>query len=367
MSISGDEPAFSEPTTSSGGGVPRSVCFVSETGRRERPLLDGSVRYRCYHMAQELTKRGIIASVVAASDFHAMPHANYDAYVFHRPNAARPNFTRTIATLRKLGRVTVADYDDLIFGDADVALESSAARNGTLDEVAVVRAFSSNLDGLRNFDRVTASTPPLAQWARHYHPDAMVTVSPNFLPTALIQMHRALGTPTRPRPATTIGYFAGTRSHDHDLPIVQEVLHRVLSEQPDRQLLVVGPVKMPVGLAALPNVLVSDVVAYEHLPFAMTRCATVIAPLEDSRFNNCKSRVKYLEAMLAGCRLVASPIDDMTRLGEGVTLARSQDDWYDALSVPPTEGAGTGATGRGLDSFDPAPSVNALLAMLKGH
>ncbi|ATP17608.1 hypothetical protein BV87_03855 [Sphingobium yanoikuyae] len=68
----------------------------------------------------------------------------------------------------------------------------------------------------------------------------------------------------------------------------------------------------------------------------MAMCSTVIAPLEMSAFNACKSRVKFLEAALSGCRLVASPIPDMQAIGSNhLTLADNSDDWYEALSAIP--------------------------------
>ncbi len=60
--------------------------------------------------------------------------------------------------------------------------------------------------------------------------------------------------------------------------------------------------------------------------------------LESSAFNDCKSRVKFLESALAGCRLIASPIPDMVAVGEqSVCLASSRKDWYDFLSSPMAE------------------------------
>ncbi|TKV41702.1 hypothetical protein A0U87_04070 [Sphingobium sp. MP9-4] len=68
----------------------------------------------------------------------------------------------------------------------------------------------------------------------------------------------------------------------------------------------------------------------------MAMCSTVIAPLEMSAFNACKSRVKFLEAALSGCRLVATPIPDMQVIGSThLTLANNCDDWYEALSELP--------------------------------
>jgi hypothetical protein len=64
----------------------------------------------------------------------------------------------------------------------------------------------------------------------------------------------------------------------------------------------------------------------------MSVCSCVIAPLEDTLFNSCKSRVKYLEASLSGCRLVASPIDDMRRVSApNLALATKQSEWAELI------------------------------------
>lgn len=249
---------------------------------------------------------------------------------------ARASFALVIDALRRLGAKLIADYDDLIFGTEDIALVSSAVKNGTLTPERAVDAFSSNLAGLLQFDMVTVSTEPLAERVRQFNPGAQVAVVPNVIPESILATHRELATPFRLRPTTSIGYFAGTRSHDKDFPVVEAALHRVLSENPDFSLLIVGPVAVPAAIASLANVSSAPVVNYLRLPALMTMCATVIAPLETSTFNDCKSRVKFLEAALGGCRLIASPIPDMQAIGaEHLTLASTMDDWYEALSEVP--------------------------------
>ena len=131
------------------------VCFVSETGRADRPLHDPSVRYRCFHPAEILKNKGHYCSVISASRFYENPNLDYDVYVFHRPNKARAGFEEIVRFLRKQGSLVIADYDDLIFGPPDIALESSAVKNETLTPEKAVAAFSSNLAGLLEFDRVT--------------------------------------------------------------------------------------------------------------------------------------------------------------------------------------------------------------------
>lgn len=313
----------------------KTICFISETGRGDFPLNDPSVRYRAYHPAEALWNAGHLCTIYSAAQFYKNPSFDYDVYVFHRPNMARATFREVVSGLRRFGRTLIADYDDLIFGDEHVALGSSAVKNGTLTPELAVDAFASNLEALRAFDRVTASTQPLAQRVRDYNPSACVHVVPNIVSHSMLSWHESLTTYLRKRPTSTIGYFAGTKSHDRDLPVVEAALHRVLSENSHFKLLIVGPVAVPQGLASLPNVTVAPVVNYLRLPGLMSKCSTVIAPLEDSEFNACKSRVKFLEAALSGCRLIASPIPDMQAIGSPhLTLAANQDDWYEALSEP---------------------------------
>lgn len=311
------------------------ICFVSETGRGNRPILDPSVRYRCYHHAEALAAAGFVTAVLSASQFYSAPPTDYDIYVFHRPNYSRLNFSRTLEFLESRNKVLIADYDDLIFGNEIEALDSSGFKNNTLTEIGAIKAFSDNLKALRMFKRVSVSTAPLAAQALSHSKEFNVRIIPNHLPRALVNTHLSLGTTNRDRPARSIGYFAGTKSHNRDFPIVEHALHKVLSEDKSLVFSVVGPVNLPGGLASLPNVRQMGPVSYVRLPGLMSSFDTVIAPLETSRFNDCKSRVKYLEATLSGCRLVATPIPDMRAadICNSISFASSDDDWYEALSL----------------------------------
>ena len=317
----------------------KTFCFVSHTGRVQRTILDGSVRYRCFHPAEELRRLGHFSVVTSLTEFLANPCFDYDVYVFHRPNCNKQsptNFTSLINALKAQGKILVADYDDLIFGTEEIALQSSIVKNGNATPEAVIPLFENNLNGLSVFDKVICSTRPLAKWAKHFNPSATVEVMPNFIPSSLLDLHGKNKFYNKTRQQGTIGYFAGTKSHDKDFPVVMNALHRVLSENPLFTLLVVGPVQVPKSIAALDNVHVNPVLNYFRLPSLMWSCETVIAPLETSDFNDCKSRVKYLEASLAGCRLVATPITDMRDIGSDyMQLVENNNEWYEALSFPP--------------------------------
>jgi len=311
----------------------KSICYVSETGRIDRPILDPSVRYRCFHPGEVLGKMGHTVAIYSAARFYDAPCLDYDAYVFHRPNVARKRFSQTIGKLKFLGKTLIADYDDLIFGGEELALVSSAVKNGTLSESAAITAFGSNLEALGFFDIVSTSTKALAEKALELNPSAHVNVLHNFIPPSVLEVHDSLGTSSTSRSEFRLGYFSGTKSHNSDFPIVSDVLHKILSENRKSSLLIVGPVDLPPGISSLPNVTTLPTVDYWRLPSLMKQCSIVIAPLEETSFNSCKSRVKYLESALAGCRLVASPIPDMSEIGSDfMDFALSKNDWYNFLS-----------------------------------
>jgi len=307
---------------------------------------------------------GHYCTVTSTKQFFDNPLLDQDVYIFHRPNAARQGFRETILGLRQSSATLIADYDDLIFGTDSIALMSSAAKNGTLTEDRAMQAFASNLAGLRHFDKITTSTAPLAAYAREFNPGAQVEIVPNFIPESIRSIHEELATPFIRRRDTAIGYFAGTRSHDMDFPIVEAVLHRVLSENPGFTFLVVGPVAIPRAIASLPNAYIAPVVNFLRLPALMSMCATVIAPLETSGFNNCKSRVKFLEAALGGCRLIASPIADMQTIGSPqMTLADTTDDWYEALSDVPDAAGRAGLAQRNFAFLKENNKIDGLEAL----
>lgn len=323
-------------TLISGRKTAPRYCFISQTTRLANPLLDPSVRYRCYHPAEELRARGHTCSVTSAHQFTRAPDFDADVYVFHRPSVATPGISRIIETLRDKGKTLIADYDDLIFGGPEVAALSSQARTGRLPIEQVERAFQTNLDSLRLFDRLSVSTEPLRDEVALHLPDARIHVLANFLPRSLLAFHRRQKTWSHARSQGRVGYFSGTLSHNRDFETVSDLLLDLLREDPKFSLMLVGPLEVPQDFAALPNAGRHRVVDYAHLPHLMTGFNTVIAPLEDSRFTRCKSRVKYLESCLSGCRLVASPIPDMIAAGmPAEDLPVGTEAWRQALSRRP--------------------------------
>lgn len=303
------------------------------TARHTQPILDPSTRYRCYHLAEALRGKGYRCVVVSLSEFLKHPSYIYDAYVFHRPNVGDPRFEACLDDLRRLNKILVADYDDLIFGEAEEALTSSVFKNGLRPAEQITEIFRKNLAALTLFEKFTTSTGPLREQVLRHKPDGHCAVVPNALPESVLAISREKQFHLEPRPSNVVGYFAGTKSHDKDLPIAEEGLLGFLDADPEGKLLVVGPVTLPDSLLAHKRVEQRGVVDYLQLPLLMRQCSSVIAPLERTIFNDCKSRVKFLEASLAGCRLVATPIPDIGIAAEGwASLPKNSAEWVSALT-----------------------------------
>lgn len=310
-----------------------SICFVSHTSRHNRPILDTSTRYRCYHLAEALRTKGCHCVVVSLTEFLKNPCYAYDVYIFHRPSSDVDGFQSSLEDLRRLGKRLLADYDDLIFGAAKEALLSSVFKNGLRSEDRVIAMFSANLVALLQFDLFITSTEALKQQVMRFKPICHCEVIANTVPESVFAIAEENQFHLAARPTNVLGYFAGTKTHDKDLPVAEEGILGFLKANPEGRFLVVGPVSLPTTLTGHPQVVQHGVVDYLRLPSLMQQCSTVIAPLEQTIFNDCKSRVKFLEACLAGCRLVATPIPDMRAVASRwADLPQTRDEWVVALA-----------------------------------
>lgn len=276
---------------------------------------------------------GHICSVVSLREFVENPSFDFDAYIFHRPSFAEQALAKILTRLKRGRKILIADYDDLIFGDESVALQSSIAKNSSLPAEQILSIFRNNLAGLQPFKKVTVSTRPLRKAVREANGRARVDVVENAIPQSVFDLAEVTGFWKKRRPLKNVGYFSGTLSHNRDFSVVSDVIYRLLAEQEDLQFWIIGPLEVEDRFRHHPRVHVRPHVAYWQLPEVMSRCTLCIAPLEKSGFNDCKSRVKFLEAGLSGCHLVATPIDDMTLVrNASITLPTTHDDWYRALS-----------------------------------
>lgn len=316
--------------------APQRILFVSQTGRIARPYLDPSTRYRCFTPAAALRRKGYETSVMSQHMFErrlALADA-YDVIVFHRPQLTE---ALSLFLEREKTKKLIVDFDDFIF-DVSRAAETPAVKVRGASIATVSKYLAENAAAARYFSHFSVSTLPLGEEvSRVFKTSTPVVISNAIDPwyagwaASIRQQMQA-----RPRPYK-FGYFSGTASHDLDLATVGLPIKRALDQFPGSRMLILGPVKIPAVLSPYVSRIDHwvDAVPFQRLPQIMAQVEVVIAPLEETTFTRCKSGLKFFEAALLGCSVVATPIPDIARFNSPMLrTCSSEDDWTRALVEP---------------------------------
>jgi glycosyltransferase involved in cell wall biosynthesis len=329
-------------------------------------------RYGVLHWAEQLATQSIASAAWAHTDPRlAAALATHDVLVLYRvPDGAWVR--HLLARAAALGRPTVFAVDDLIVVPE---LTDVPALRGRSDDER--RLWHDGVERYRRLleasDAFLATTEPIAAVGRGLG-----------MPTHLQRCgasgaELALGAAARAAYAGServlrLGYFSGTATHDGDLATIAPALTDLLTRHAAIELLVVGPVRLPVVLAPFAaRVVCRPLVAWSALPELVASCTASLVPLEwQHPFVAAKGAVKYLEAATVGVPVIASPTDafrDAVRDGVTGWLAPDLAAWQHALETVvthPERAAHVGATARADVElrFAPAAQGRELAAFL---
>ena len=205
------------------------------------------------------------------------------------------------------------------------------------------------------------------------------SVVPNFLTSEQVDYSLELVAARTAQGSTRdgrlhIGYFSGTPTHNKDFAIVHGALRDILLAHPEVVVRLVGFLELK-GTALAPF---ADRI--EWVPFTdflnlqrlIAETEINIAPLQDNRFTNCKSELKFFDAGAVGIPTLASPTftarNAITDGVDGRIVANHE--WYSAIEELVADYGTTGvAMGRAahatvLDRYQPWQQVPAILAAL---
>ncbi|TWI49285.1 glycosyltransferase involved in cell wall biosynthesis [Pseudomonas duriflava] len=312
----------------------RKILYVSWTSRNERPYEDPSVRYRCFNFAGELVKRGHTAQVISQLNFEKNYECldGYDAYVFHRPYLTE-KFVEILLDLKAKGKVINADFDDFIF-DVKYADLTPMVRVRGADSNGVKAYISRTFEAASLINKFTLSTSPLKKHVEELFPDSSSIVLSNTIDRGFLGVSR-IARNLNPYELRDFefGYFSGTATHDKDFELIAPVICEKLKSSGGK-ILILGPLKVPeVFNNIADSVVTNPIVPFHELPAYMAKCKTVLAPLEDTVFTRSKSGLKFFEAALAGCRVIATPIPDVARFESSLlTCCLNLDEWSVAVN-----------------------------------
>jgi glycosyltransferase involved in cell wall biosynthesis len=269
-------------------------------------------RWRCEHALERLRAAGRDGDVV---DHPAASLADYlDCYsefVLQRvPHDA--SVEAFVRAAKARGKRVVCDVDDLVI-DERYGPELPILDGYTpLARELYVQQLRRIGQVLALVDEAQAPTAALAAELRTCFPQLRVELVRNLASQAMVERSE-LALSAAPDVAAdgsvTLGYFAGTRTHQQDLATIELALCEVLHARGNVRLLLVGEIDVPPRLAAFgARVVHAPPVPWSELPRLLRQADVHLVPLVDSRFTACKSELKWIEAALVGRPVVAAAV-----------------------------------------------------------
>ncbi|NSZ86809.1 glycosyltransferase [Agrobacterium tumefaciens] len=226
----------------------------------------------------------------------------------------------------------LADFDDLVFDTSyahlvlannDQPTENDAHINSWYAYVGRLQATAALCDGGITTNEFLA--PKLAKAC-----GGPVSIVPNFLnkrqqefSKILLEKKRAKN--FRGSGTVKIGYFSGSPTHNRDFQIAVQALCRLLKEDRDVTVRIVGFMESFRELSQFSErVEVIELQDWLNLQARIAEVDVNIAPLQLNDFTNCKSELKYFEAAVVGT---------FSCLSRSYTFAHAVSDPQDALIV----------------------------------
>lgn len=317
------------PRTGQVAGLGRVLFVAGITGA---PL-----RYRAWLPAEALELLGVSSDVVHYRD-PELPRlaALADAVVFYRVPA-------TVQLLSLLDEIRerspavplIYDIDDLVFDDT---LGDQVRGLAALPRAEIelwwegVRRYRTMLEAcdayIGSTEQLCARAEEVAGIPAHRWRNGVGLLLAQASDAAVVA-------PRTPGPVR-LGYFSGTRTHDHDWAGIEPAVLEVLNHHPEVELWLGGHLTPTPALSTVAGrVRRLPFLPWDRLPAVLRDVDVNLAPLElGSQFNEAKSAIKWLEAALVATPSVASatqPFRESVVDGETGFLARSTQEWVTVL------------------------------------
>lgn len=295
--------------------------------------------YRVHNYAEVLAAHDYDSAIYYDDDIGPNTRIDADLLILNRILWSS-NIEALIRRFRDAGRPIIFDIDDFVIDSTQMHLLRFCNRLPDHDR----GVFLSNMQRLEKTmkacDFATVSTFALKTEVEKR--GLLAFVLPNNNGLAAIKLARKIersggenastGAPVR------IGYFSGTKTHEEDFAQCAEALQRVLQENPDTELVIVGQLDLPPGLAEMES-RIRRRPLMPHLDM-LKELATIdisLAPLElNNIFTDCKSELKIFEPALFGIPTVVSPTSTFAAIienGRTGYLAATPSEWHAALTA----------------------------------
>ncbi len=275
----------------------------------------GSGHYRVIQPLEALKQAGLAEGVLYATVLDPVEQARIDPDVVILQRRISDADLAGIQRMRRFSRAfTVYEIDDYL---PNLPLKNIHREHMPKDVLRSMRR------ALGMVDRCVVSTPQLAEALHGLHTD--IRVVRNLLPPA---WWTALPHPPRPAPGKPRVGWAGGVGHTGDLELVADAVIELAADVdwvffgmcPERLLPYVAEFHSGVDIRLYPRAL------------AGLQLDLAIAPLEDNRFNTCKSNLRLLEYGACGVPVVCSDVGPYRDRSLPVTGVRNRHrEWVAAI------------------------------------
>lgn len=252
---------------------------------------------------------------------------NSDLFIVQRdfPRHAR-EYARLRQTAYQANKAVVYELDDLLW---DLPPDHPDRKSGFYTP-----ALYPMLLAALQADGLTTASLGLYEMLQPLNPS--VWLLPNYLDEQVWTLREP---ETRQDSTVWLGYMGGD-SHLADIQMIQTVLLALLEAYHGQVRLKFWGLRPPDGLFAHPYVEWQDLQPGNYTEFGayFSRQAidVFLAPLQDNRFNRCKSAIKYLEYTALGISGVCSqglPYQSVVQQGVTGFLAADLNEWHQYLTL----------------------------------
>lgn len=296
------------------------------------------MRYRVLHQMEQLQEAGLVCAKVYFEDIELEMEHNYRTFIFYRCEYT-PEVERFILEARKHGKKICFDVDDLItdtkYTDQVPFVQELSKLDKELFDASVMNIGKT----LAVCDIATTTTEALAAELGKIAPDVYInrnTASKEMVANSEAAFNRRKDRVDSDCNKVWIGYFSGSLTHNKDFEIVHPALMRIMEENSNVGLILVGELEASDMLMKFKDRIVKrPAVDWRKLPELISEADINLAPLEDTLFNECKSEIKWSEAALVKVPTIASRIGAFEKMIEnnvtGVLCDNSDASWYEGL------------------------------------
>ena len=290
-------------------------------------------RYRVEHQMEQVRAYGLSADSIFYERLDIDMVKYYRGFVFFRCPITE-EIDSFIELAKYYNKPVFFDIDDLVidkkYTDQIPYLKTMSAEEKKVYDDGVERTKQT----LLKCDYAITTTSALANELKNYVAD--VYINRNVASEKMLKYsERAKANVQKEKDKIILGYFSGSITHNSDFEMILPAIKKVMQENSNVYLKVVGELNLPKELDDLKDrIIASPFMEWKKLPELIASVDINLAPLEDTLFNAAKSENKWVEASMVGVPTIASNIgafaEEIEHGVDGI-LCANEKEWEEQL------------------------------------